>query len=150
MTTDYHFAARSVIAAYQKDGEPGVEDWLRREFAVAAAHGRAEWLADHLKQLEQLIGECRKPPDREEKRVPLETHRAALIEYLTRVGSATRAEITASTGIPAGSLSQLLAGDEFHSPRYGEWTLVRLADHLAELDRIVQGVPDLPLIDAGD
>ena len=53
--TDLHLAARSVIAAYEAGGVPAVEDWLKREFAVAAAHGRAEWLADHLAELDRLV-----------------------------------------------------------------------------------------------
>ena len=55
MTTDYRLAALSVAAAYEVGGVPAVEDWLRREFAVAAAHARAEWLADHLAELDRLV-----------------------------------------------------------------------------------------------
>ena len=55
MTTDYHFAALSVAAAYESGGVPAVEDWLRREFAVAAAHARTAFLADHLAELDRLV-----------------------------------------------------------------------------------------------
>lgn len=56
-------------------------------------------------------------------RIPLATHRKKLIEFLSKHGQATRTEITAKTGIPAGSLSELLSGDEFKQLQRGFWAL---------------------------
>jgi len=56
-------------------------------------------------------------------RLPLAIHRRKLIEFLKEHGPATRGEIHSETGIPPGSLSELLSGDEFEQHIRGFWAL---------------------------
>jgi hypothetical protein len=56
-------------------------------------------------------------------RVPLSVHKKKLIDFLTAHGPSMRGEIAAKTGIPPGSLSELLGGNEFEQPRRGFWAL---------------------------
>jgi hypothetical protein len=66
-------------------------------------------------------------PAASEPRTPLSARRAALMEYLTKHGPSTRGAILNGTGIPAGSLSALLArgGEEgwLRKTTKGEWML---------------------------
>lgn len=57
------------------------------------------------------------------RRHSLSKHKGNLIAFLATVESATRGEITAATGIPEGSLSELLRGDEFQRIERGQWKL---------------------------
>jgi len=56
-------------------------------------------------------------------RTPLEVRKRKLVEFLTARGVATRGEIVNHTQIPAGSLSELLAGEEFVQIQRGFWGL---------------------------
>lgn len=56
-------------------------------------------------------------------RQPLASHKAKLIEFLDTYGPTKRALIPTMTGIPAGSLSELLTGPEFERLDYGVWAL---------------------------
>jgi hypothetical protein len=56
-------------------------------------------------------------------RVPLAQRRDVLRSYLAVNGPATRAEILTNTDIPAGTLSALLARDEFERTPHGDWRL---------------------------
>ncbi len=57
-------------------------------------------------------------------RLPLARHKATLIDFLRQRGApVARAEITSSTTIPEGSLSQLLSDREFVQAGRGMWTL---------------------------
>jgi hypothetical protein len=57
--TDYQ-RALSVIAAYEVAGVGGVVDWLRREFAVAEARGRAAAMTAYADTLDRLVADCRR------------------------------------------------------------------------------------------
>lgn len=60
--TDYRLAARSVVAAHESGGLPAVEDWLKREFSVAATQAVAAhvaFLAATEAELVRLAGEVR-------------------------------------------------------------------------------------------
>jgi hypothetical protein len=72
-------------------------------------------------ELAHLVNELPSGATTKETRVPLAQRRAALLNFLMAHGPATRAQIVAATGIPAGSLSALLAEDEFASTQYGTW-----------------------------
>lgn len=56
-------------------------------------------------------------------RIPLSVHKQRLIEFLAKNGESTRGDIIAGTGIPAGSLSELLRGEEFVQADRGFWNL---------------------------
>ena len=56
-------------------------------------------------------------------RVPLSIHKRKLIEFLRSHGPTTRGALSTETGIPAGSLSELLSGDEFEQVQRGFWAL---------------------------
>jgi hypothetical protein len=56
-------------------------------------------------------------------RVPLSVQKQKLIDFLAQRGAATRASICSETGIPSGSLSELLKGPEFVSLSRGVWGL---------------------------
>jgi hypothetical protein len=56
-------------------------------------------------------------------RTPLRLHREKLVEFLKERGPSTRGEISSATGIPTGSLSELLSGDEFEQQERGLWSL---------------------------
>jgi hypothetical protein len=57
--TDYQ-RALSVIAAYELEGVGGVVDWLRREFGVAEARGRAAAMTAYADTLDRLVADCRR------------------------------------------------------------------------------------------
>lgn len=61
-------------------------------------------------------------PPRPSRR-PLAHRREALREYLAAKGLATRAQITADTGIPPGTLSALLTEPEFETVGSGLWRI---------------------------
>ncbi len=65
-----------------------------------------------------------------EARIPLAQRRLALLHFLAKNGPSTRTQILAGTGIPAGSLSALLADPEIVSAGHGIWRL--------------RGTPDTP------
>jgi hypothetical protein len=66
--TDLRPAALSLIGAYQYAHASGghdaavqaVMDWLRREFAVAEARGRAAALTAYADALDRLVADCRR------------------------------------------------------------------------------------------
>ncbi len=58
-----------------------------------------------------------------EERLSMKQHKEALINHLTSSGPSTRKTILRVTGIPAGSLSELLREPEFESVNRGEWRL---------------------------
>lgn len=61
-------------------------------------------------------------------RVPLSVHKRALVAFLREHGPASREEIAAKTGIPAGSLSALLRRrGVFEKVKRGVWKLKPLA-----------------------
>ena len=70
------------------------------------------------------------PTRPKETRIPLSARRVALRDFLASAGPSTRAQIVAGTGIPAGSLSALLANPEIESTTHGQWKL--------------RGTPDAP------
>jgi hypothetical protein len=55
-------------------------------------------------------------------RVPMSVHKEKLVEFLTQHGPSTRNQILSGTGIPAGSLSELLT-KECEQKKEGFWTL---------------------------
>jgi hypothetical protein len=57
------------------------------------------------------------------ERTPMSAHKKRLIDFLHDARMATRAQILASTGIPEGSLSQLLREPEFEQMERGTWRL---------------------------
>jgi hypothetical protein len=54
-------------------------------------------------------------------RIPMAIQRQRLVEFLLQHGACTRAVISERTGIPLGSLSELLKGDEFVQVLRGLW-----------------------------
>jgi hypothetical protein len=56
-------------------------------------------------------------------RVPLTVHKKKLIDFLREHGPSVRAEIANKTGIPPGSLSELLSSSEFEQLQRGFWGL---------------------------
>ena len=83
-------------------------DWLRRELVTAEA------------AFDAMTNESRRPQG-EYARLPLATHRVALIQFLDTNGASTRKQILAGTHIPPGSLSALLK--EFVQDGRGKWKL---------------------------
>jgi len=68
-------------------------------------------------------------------RIPLAEHKENLFVFLVENGTCHRNEIAKRTGIPAGSLSTLLAAEEFEARGKGFWGLKRpfLRDRLDSL-----------------
>jgi hypothetical protein len=58
-------------------------------------------------------------------RIPMSEHKKKAVDYLRQVESATRLEILANTGVPEGSLSQLLRDKEFEQVERGRWRLAK-------------------------
>jgi len=56
-------------------------------------------------------------------RVPLSEHKTNVIAFLKLVESATRGEILTYTGMPEGSLSEVLRDQEFEQAARGRWRL---------------------------
>jgi hypothetical protein len=56
-------------------------------------------------------------------RVSMAVHKFRLVEFLKQHGPSTRKEITTKTGIPEGSLSELLKRPIFEKQRWGIWAL---------------------------
>lgn len=116
------------------DSSTLVQRWRQRQQTILAAlppEQLAEFrkLAVMIREVQAEVGKA--APDRPRRprifgqkiRVRFSEHRSRLITYLRGCGSATRADIIANLGIPAGSLSELLLGREFRSIRRGLWTL---------------------------
>jgi hypothetical protein len=57
-------------------------------------------------------------------RSSMSVHKQKLIAFLREQGPTARAEIVAKTGIPSGSLSELLRDKEFKTSERGVWALV--------------------------
>ena len=81
---------------------------------------------DALRELEAIDEKIRLIDDAlraKPARVPLTLRRELLRVYLRTQGPTTRAQILTDTGIPAGTLSALLADPEFESSAHGLWQL---------------------------
>jgi hypothetical protein len=63
-------------------------------------------------------------------RVPLSIHKQKLVSFLLTYGACTRAHILEKTGIPSGSLSELLKGDEFAQVMRGVWIHKKHRDYM--------------------
>jgi hypothetical protein len=86
-------------------------------------------------ELAHLLKELPTPTSRpKETRLPLSVRRMALRKYLAENGPATRSQIMAATGIPAGSLSALLGEDDIATTQHGMWHLKGTAANIEEDD----------------
>lgn len=85
-------------------------------------------LRTEFRRLNQAIAAAReeiKKDNESKKRTPLAVHRENLIKFLKANGQSPRSAIRDGTGIPEGSLSELLGGIEFEKGNLpGTWRLV--------------------------
>ena len=96
----------------------------RREIIKAALKALGPEVFSEFRKLGRLIKELSVEGAKESTRKPLSVHRANLIRYLGEHGPATRREMTNATGVPPGSLSQLLkARQEVEQVQHGVWKL---------------------------
>ena len=81
-------------------------------------------LVDEYRNLGRLIkGVLEEESRYVRSRISMSAHRETLVQFLRERGPTARAEIVAKTGIPSGSLSELLRDDEFASPARGVWAV---------------------------
>jgi len=86
-----------------------------------------------------LCDGCHREFSPQAPRIPMSVHKQRLIKFLGEYGQATRGTVTARTGIPEGSLSELLSGPEFVQVQHGVWALSKAWALKRKMGTTVQG-----------